>query len=103
MTILIDEPFDYRGDGVRWCHMVSDASLEELHEFAAKLGLKRAWFQPCPPHPAPHYDLKGGMIDKAKRLGTEQVTRKEGLIRAFGRRKLALEGDTTEGGKPHED
>ena len=96
MAILIDEPFDYRGDGVLWCHMVSDASLDELHAFAAKLGLKRSWFQPCPPKAVPHYDLKGGKIAKAKQLGAEQVTRKEGLIRAVGRRKLVFEQDETD-------
>lgn len=26
-------------------HLISDASLEELHNFAQKLGLKREWFQ----------------------------------------------------------
>lgn len=34
----------------RWetvCHMWTDGDLEELHEFAESLGLKRAWFQPC--------------------------------------------------------
>lgn len=96
MTILIDEPFDYRGDGVKWSHMVSDTSLDELHAFAAKLGLKRAWFQPCPPHAVPHYDLKGSKIELAKRLGAQEVTRKEGMIRAVGRRKLAFEQGESE-------
>lgn len=29
--------------------------LDELHAFAARIGMKRAWFQPHPRHP--HYDL----------------------------------------------
>ena len=29
----------------RWCHMVSDTSEEELHAFAARIGLKREWAQ----------------------------------------------------------
>lgn len=29
-------------DGI---HLVSDSSLEELHRFAKKVGLKRQWFQ----------------------------------------------------------
>lgn len=37
-------------DGV---HLVAD-TLDELHEFAANIGLKREWFQDHPRHP--HYD-----------------------------------------------
>jgi hypothetical protein len=29
----------------RWCHLNADAE-EELHAFAARLGLKRDWYQP---------------------------------------------------------
>jgi Protein of unknown function (DUF4031) len=29
----------------RWCHMATDGSLSELHQMAAKLGLRRAWFK----------------------------------------------------------
>ncbi|MNV78827.1 hypothetical protein D3C71_1723430 [compost metagenome] len=40
-------------------HMVSDTSIEELHEFAQKLGLKKTWFQNkgTDKHWIPHYDL----------------------------------------------
>jgi hypothetical protein len=41
--------------GHRWCHMFTDGDLAELHAIAARIGLKRAWFQD---HPTlPHYDL----------------------------------------------
>jgi hypothetical protein len=36
-------------------HLISDHSLQELHLFANKLGLKREWFQDKPERP--HYDL----------------------------------------------
>lgn len=37
------------------CHLTTDGPIEELHAFAARIGMRRAWFQP---HPlAPHYDL----------------------------------------------
>lgn len=49
-------------DGV---HLVA-ATTEELHEFAAKIGLKRAWFQD---HRIPHYDLMGGKKRMAIRAG----------------------------------
>lgn len=31
--------------GQRWCHMWTDGSEAELHRFAARIGLKKAWFQ----------------------------------------------------------
>lgn len=36
-------------------HLISDRSLDELHLFASKIGLKREWFQDKPGQP--HYDL----------------------------------------------
>lgn len=40
--------------GRLWCHLVAD-SIEELHEFARKLGMRRAWFQHAASYP--HYDI----------------------------------------------
>lgn len=39
-------------DGV---HLVSDTSVDELHEFAQGIGLKREWFQDKLREP--HYDM----------------------------------------------
>ena len=37
VAVLIDEPrWWFRGR--KWCHLVSDASLDELHDFVAALG-----------------------------------------------------------------
>jgi len=86
MTILVDSLTDYDGalvaapakkHGRRWCHMVSDRSFEELHEFAQRLGLRRSWFQ------RDHYDLTPGMRAKAVRFGAEEVTLHE-LGRRWG-------------------
>ena len=49
-------------------------SLEELHAFAAKLGLKRAWFQDDPR--LPHYDLSPGRRRAAVALGAFEVDRR---------------------------
>ena len=38
-----------------WCHMIAD-DLGELHTMAAKIGLKRSWFQ-HKSNGTPHYDL----------------------------------------------
>jgi hypothetical protein len=46
----------YFGNGKQSCHMSTDTDdLTELHELAAKIGLKRAWFQDH--KTMPHYDL----------------------------------------------
>lgn len=40
------------------CHLFIDANanVDELHKFAARIGMKRAWFQ-SKPGKMPHYDL----------------------------------------------
>ncbi len=53
------------------CHMWAD-SLDELHAFAARLGLKRAWFQNNPK--LPHYDLTAARRARAINLGAEQAS-----------------------------
>jgi len=58
----------------RWSHLFADIQ-EELHEFAAKLGLRRSYFQPGRPRsdgsPSPHwhFDLTVGKRQQAIRLG----------------------------------
>lgn len=57
-------------------HLISDTSLEELHEFAERLGLRREWFQNHPRHP--HYDLTTHRIrKKAYALGTKLIRPKD--------------------------
>ena len=66
MTILVDRPiWHFRGE--RWSHLVSDASLDELHEFAALLGVPRRAFQ------GDHYDIPERLLDDALALGAELV------------------------------
>lgn len=50
MTILIDEARWWHR-GRRWCHLVSDESLDELHAFAQANGIPRRGFQ------GDHYDV----------------------------------------------
>jgi Protein of unknown function (DUF4031) len=50
VSVLIDEPrWWFRGR--KWCHMVSDLSLDELHDFAQGVGIPRRAFQ------GDHYDI----------------------------------------------
>lgn len=65
MAVYVDdERIPWRGK--LWCHLVAD-SLDELHGFAASLGLKRAWFQSSSRYP--HYDVTVSVRDKALSLG----------------------------------
>jgi len=71
-------------------HMVSTESEEELHRFAGeKLNMKRSWYQES--HSLlkhPHYDLTSTlMIDKALRMGAEQVSPAELIRRAWWAKK----------------
>lgn len=78
----------------RWSHLVADTP-EELHEFAARLGLRRSWFQepkglgglPLKPESLRaqhwHYDVTATKRAQAIRMGAVPVTVTElvGIIR----------------------
>jgi hypothetical protein len=68
MTIYVDN-MNARKGYKTWCHMVSDTSEDELHEFAALIGLRREWFQP---KSYPHYDITGIMIRRAINNGARR-------------------------------
>lgn len=60
-----------RGRPVESCHLLAD-TLDELHAFAKKIGLKRSWFQNGS---APHYDLTASRRSEAVRAGAIELTR----------------------------
>src|SRR5437016_5393364 len=73
VTILVDEAvWPWRGR--RWAHLVSDASYDELHAFAARLGIPRRAFQ------GDHYDVPTQLRDEAIALGATPVNARE-LVR----------------------
>jgi hypothetical protein len=87
VAIYVDGLRDYRallGRGIPglWCHMVTDGNLEELHEFAARLGIQRRRFQDHPRHP--HYDLLPASRALAVALGAVEVSTGE-LARIMAR------------------
>jgi len=56
--------------GHRWCHLFGDvADSAELHTFAARLGMRREWFD------RDHYDLVPSRRALAVRLGAIEVDR----------------------------
>lgn len=70
--IYIDDPRPTQRNS---SHLLSDSSLEELHEFAEKLEIKREWFHP---KSSPHYDLFGiAKWRKAISLGATKADAKK--------------------------
>ena len=73
MTILIDEA-RWRHRDRLWCHLVSDASLDELHAFAEANEIPRRGFH------GDHYDIPEEYRDGLIVAGAEPVESRE-LIR----------------------
>ena len=83
MAVLVDPLRRY--DHVRlsikdWCHMAVDGSFEELHVFAAALGIPRHRFQ------GDHYDLPPHLRERAVELGAQEVSARELTGRMSGPR-----------------
>ena len=70
MSVYVDPTISYPGKGP-WCHMAAD-SLDELHEMASKIGLKREWFQARARFP--HYDLRPSKRYLAIRNGAVEIS-----------------------------
>ncbi|MGI8663834.1 MAG: DUF4031 domain-containing protein [Acidimicrobiales bacterium] len=73
MILVDDAVWQWRGR--RWAHLVSDISYEELHEFAAILGVPRRAFQ------GDHYDIPSDYRDEAIAQGASPVGSRELLRR----------------------
>jgi Protein of unknown function (DUF4031) len=87
MAVYVDEAI-WHWRGRRWCHLTADDS-EELHRFAAGLGLRRHWFQSKPGRPwHDHYDLPEEVRALAVEHGAVPVTTGEmGRMQAARRRE----------------
>ena len=79
--ILVDQPI-WPAHGRFFAHLVSDTSYEELHEFAARMGLPERAFH------RDHYDLPDAWWDEAVALGATVVDAREIVrrLRAAGLR-----------------
>ncbi|WP_052433275.1 DUF4031 domain-containing protein [Streptacidiphilus carbonis] len=93
MAVYVDEITDY-GDiakaaglrTTRWAHLTAD-TREELHAFADRIGLRRAWFQ----HPNDyrwHYDVTPGKRTAALHAGAQPIDR-HGLAALMATRRSA--------------
>jgi hypothetical protein len=83
MTVYVDDAF-VAGDWGPWTgggHLQAD-SAEELHAFAASIGLRRAWFQARPGRPdRDHYDLTRSKRAEALRAGAVGEPVRDGIRR----------------------
>lgn len=77
----------------RWSHLVSDnPDLTELHDFAARIGLKKAWFQTGKHAYRPRYDVTDSKRDEAIAAGAIPIGIREladVFARAAATRKVA--------------
>lgn len=104
MAVYVDQIKDYSGVvkgrvarvSKLWCHMTAD-TLHELHEMAAKIGMRREWFQASDLLHHCHYDLVPGRRAHAVRLGAVEV---KSMDRA---RQLWREGRALEPAAPAHD
>lgn len=74
MAILIDHPA-WPAHGRLWAHLVSDTSLDELHEFARNAGIPRRGFD------HDHYDVPEERYDDLVERGAIVVSGRELVAR----------------------
>jgi hypothetical protein len=79
-VLLIDPPL-WSAHGRLWSHLVSDSSLEELHEFAARLGIPRRAFE------GDHYDVPEERYAQCVALGAVESAPRD-VVRALQRSGL---------------
>ena len=95
MAVYVDDAF-CAGDWGRWTgggHLQAD-TLHELHEFAARLGLRRSWFQSRPGRPdRDHYDLTQRERTEAIRLGAIPEAVRDGTVRRRAARAVQRQND----------
>jgi hypothetical protein len=85
MSVYVDAPI-WKWAGRRWCHLLAD-DTDELHRFAARIGVHRLVYQGPPRTSAPHYDITAFERTKAVRLGAIECSREE-IVAVFRRVRI---------------
>lgn len=92
MAVYVDDAFvsDEPGAWGKWTgggHMQAD-TLEELHAFAQRIGMRRSWFQTRAGRPEKdHYDLTCARRDRAILLGAIPEAVEDGTLRRRAQRE----------------
>jgi hypothetical protein len=74
MSVYVDGEQNTFGR-MKMCHMIAD-TLDELHDMAQRLGLKRQWFQTSRSG-MPHYDVCRSKRTQAVSLGAVEINRRQ--------------------------
>lgn len=104
MTVYVDDSRRRaRVGGItgRWSHLITDnPDINELHEFADRIGLRREWFQEFTKRPAglyrPHYDVTDSKRQEAIAAGATPIGVRDMsavLARARGENPTSPEGN----------
>lgn len=72
MALLVDDAI-WPAHGTRWAHLISDTSVEELQDFAQRVGLPDGAFD------ADHYDVPAHRVADLVAAGARQSSRREVL------------------------
>lgn len=90
MTVLIDQPM-WPAHDTLWSHLVSDESIEELHDFAKAQAIPRRSFD------LDHYDVPASRYEALVAAGAEPVSNRELVtrLRASGLRVSQRERRST--------
>lgn len=72
--ILIDPP-NAPGYGRLWSHLASDVSYEELHAFAAAVGIPERGFD------RDHYDVPAELYDRVVAAGADPISSRDLVVR----------------------
>jgi hypothetical protein len=89
MAVYVDNLRDYGWRHGPSCHLIAD-SVDELMEFAVRMGLRPEWFQA---KSTPHFDLTAVARDVAIKHGAIEIDQRQLVAKIRELRKMRLEND----------
>jgi hypothetical protein len=78
VALYVDDAI-WRWQGLQWAHLLADG-IDELHRFAADLGINRLSYQGPPRTSVPHYDLTAYERRRAIARGAIACSRHEIVV-----------------------